>query len=1089
MRRIAQDAGIAGVTQQLGRPFEITRTDGSRFTATVNAYETSDSSPAELRLDAAANRVDIRISPRVRLDIVERTIANAVAQASAALAGAQTNTNLLDGTTHPRSTTELSAEDHGRQAEVRNLDRTKQETSRLRVVRRHRVAAEMKALVEHLGLHPDDHLAGERRAFSEVNDTVDQHVKTGGRRPAWVLPPDGYPRWSAFLINLTADVVPGSAAGAAIAWLADAPIVGAATAAAAAATGLSGTFVRHWYDRLNKTNTDTGHGDAIKIRGHEQTLARKKLLDPLLARMRGVPTDQLTEVDEPPPQLDNPPTHLPYWQRFIGRGLPSVLGAGAATALIPAGLPGWVVVAHWGVAGVTAGLGPIVEKYFRNSLISREWALLDNVGRQQDATAAVFDRHFVAQLNALYDRIEHLTGNTPTGTTTTSDDVAEHPVNNTTALHYGAEQAAGNLTNLARAAADAAKAFFEDHAADVAANALKTGGLRVAVGTLVNAFLDRNFVTNEYKEIVSQVHHDFGNKMAEQVALEQRILNEMMADLTARVDAAEAAVHRVNTTLASRVADLRADTPPAPAPADPADRPRGYQRFRAFLKLHVKQVVVMETAAAGAVVAFNQDPVVLGILGAVAAGVLATVPAKYLFRQRGQWAVDETIHADRAKERPVEEAQAAAGRRFAIEQVTPVIDAAVAGQPTPHSAPPKPELSRDIDARIRYERALLAHEPRPWSTTDARLVALDRLARIAGRVRAFEAHARTTGDDRAVNHAREELRKVWDAYQKLKNDGTPMPPDYEILKPDGMRGGRPGTRPAEDLQSYLDNSVVTPAGRAFYPPGEVPDTAHALRRETGQYTVDIHGGPDFVRIGADRLTVDDLAALIEADPNWHGEPVRLLACETGQNAGGFAQQLADRLGVTVHAPTEMVGVDPDGNLYVTSLTVDEAGMRVPGLPGRMYEFEPTVLPDASPTVHHAMYWPDRPEVKIGDVLDVPPAETLGELTQVLDGPTVYTGADRLWPDELAEIVTARGDWQGGPTRLQVRDGHVDPEFVRRLADLLGQPVVVPAKAVAGEFPTLSSGTLEVYNEPASAGVPPGCRVYEPRSISVGKGSP
>ena len=1089
VRRVAGDAGIAGVTQRLGRPFEITRTDGSRFTATVHTYETSDGSPAELRLNAAANHVDIRVSPRVRLDIVERTIANAVAQASAALAGAQTNTNLLDGATHPGNATELSAEDHGRQAEVRHLDRTRQETARLRVVRRRRIAAEMKALVEHLGLHPDDQLAGERRALSDVNDTVDQHVRAGGRRPAWVLPPDGYPRWSAFLVNLTADVVPGFAAGAAIAWLADAPIVGAATAAATAAAGVSGTFVRHWYDRLNKTNTDTGHGDAIKIRAHEQALARKRLLDPLLARMRGVPADRLPRVDEPAPRLDNPPTHLPYWQRFIGRGLPAILGAGAATTLVPAGLPGWVVLAHWGVAGVTAGLGPIVEKYFRTSLIAREWALLDNVGRQQDATAAAFDRLFVAQLNALYDRIENLTGASPTGTVTTSDNVPEHPVGSTTPLHYGAEQAAGNLTNLARAAADAAKAFFADHAADVAANALKTGGLRVAVGTLVNAFLDRNFVTNEYKEIVSQVHHDFGNKMAEQVALEQRILTEMLADLTARVDLAEAAVHRVDATLASRVADLLADAPPAPVPADPADRPRGYQRFRAFLKLHVEQVVVMETAAAGAVVAFNQDPVVLGILGAVAAGVLATFPARYLFRQRGQWAVDETIHADRAKERPVERAQAAAARKFAVEQVAPVIDAAVAGRPAPHSAPPKPELSRDIDARIRYERALLAHEPRPWSTTNARLVALDRLTRIAGRVRAFDAHARATGDTRALDHAREELRKVWDAYQKLKNDGTPMPPDYEILKPEGMRGGRPGTRPAEDLRSYLDDSMVTPAGRAFYPPGEVPDTAHALPREHGRYTLDLHGGPDFVRIGADRLTADDLAALVEADPNWHGEPIRLLACETGQKADGFAQRLADRLGVTVHAPTEMVGIDPDGNVYVASLTVNEAGMRVPGPPGRMRAFEPTVRPDPLPTVHHAMYWPDRPEVRIGDVLAVPPAERLGELTRMLDGPTVYTGAERLWPDELADAVTARGDWRGGPTRLQVRDGHVDPEFVQRLADLLGQPVVVPAKAVSGEFPTLSSGTIEVYNEPASAGVPPGCRVYEPRSVSVGKGSP
>jgi hypothetical protein len=65
---------------------------------------------------------------------------------------------------------------------------------------------------------------------------------------------------------------------------------------------------------------------------------------------------------------------------------------------------------------------------------------------------------------------------------------------------------------------------------------------------------------------------------------------------------------------------------------------------------------------------------------------------------------------------------------------------------------------------------------------------------------------------------------------------------------------------------------------------------------------------------------------------------------------------------------------------------------------------------------------------------------------------------------------------------------VDPDFVQRLADLLGVPVVVPVNAVGGEFATLSSGTLEVYNEPAATTPPPGCRVYEPRTVPAGKGN-
>jgi hypothetical protein len=134
-----------------------------------------------------------------------------------------------------------------------------------------------------------------------------------------------------------------------------------------------------------------------------------------------------------------------------------------------------------------------------------------------------------------------------------------------------------------------------------------------------------------------------------------------------------------------------------------------------------------------------------------------------------------------------------------------------------------------------------------------------------------------------------------------------------------------------------------------------------------------------------------------------------------------------------------------------------------------------------------LYWPDRGEVDFGEMREPVPTEALGELTLMQSGTPLYSATERLWPDELADVVTERQDWAGGPTRLQVSDGHVDPVFVQRLADLLGAPVVIPASAVAGEFPTLSSGTLEVFNEPSLVEPPPGCRVYEPRSVPAGKG--
>jgi hypothetical protein len=495
-----------------------------------------------------------------------------------------------------------------------------------------------------------------------------------------------------------------------------------------------------------------------------------------------------------------------------------------------------------------------------------------------------------------------------------------------------------------------------------------------------------------------------------------------------------------------------------------------------------------------------------------------------------------------------ENAEAQARQRFLLDFFTREIDIA-AGRATPPALPARPAtpdprdatFADDVDALVDYERARLSQEPRPWSTLGAKLDLLDRMTALAQRIRDFH----DGGHSRPEQQAREDLHALRQAYDELDN-GEPAPHDHERQaehearqrNAPGLRGGRPGTRPTGRLGSYLDESVATRAGRAFYAAGdELLGGVDDVQPEPGQYTIDVHGGPDFVRIGEDRLTADDLATLIEADPNWHGEPIRLLACETGQHADGFAQRLADRLGVTVHAPSGYLEVTPDGQVLVGRTEQDSSGTwhvrRPPD--GRMTAFEPATrhvehgpgadahgerghgehgLDDGEhgdegrgdegrgddgqgrgtrvaplPTVPHAMYWPDRDDVRIGDVLTPAPAEELGELTLVRDGPTVYSGAERLWPDELAAIVAEDHGWQGGPTRLQVRGGHLDAEFVQRLADLLGVPVAVPADAVAGEFPTLSSGTIEVYNERSAAPAPPGCRVYEPRSVPAGKGTP
>src|SRR5690606_24170592 len=110
----------------------------------------------------------------------------------------------------------------------------------------------------------------------------------------------------------------------------------------------------------------------------------------------------------------------------------------------------------------------------------------------------------------------------------------------------------------------------------------------------------------------------------------------------------------------------------------------------------------------------------------------------------------------------------------------------------------------------------------------------------------------------------------------------------------------------------------------------------------GFYTLDLHGSPEGAYIGDEELSPADLAALVRADPNWNGEPIRLFSCETGQGEDPFAQYLADELGVTVHAPTELAWGYADGTSIVSSAHCNSDTCEEPTWPpdGMWIQFHP-----------------------------------------------------------------------------------------------------------------------------------------------------
>ena len=87
-----------------------------------------------------------------------------------------------------------------------------------------------------------------------------------------------------------------------------------------------------------------------------------------------------------------------------------------------------------------------------------------------------------------------------------------------------------------------------------------------------------------------------------------------------------------------------------------------------------------------------------------------------------------------------------------------------------------------------------------------------------------------------------------------------------------------------------------------------------------------HGTPDLFQIdmvGNDNeedfynMTPKEFAERIRKSNGYVGGDIRLISCQTGAKENGAAQKLANELGVKVYAPTEIVNIDEDGNMFVS----------------------------------------------------------------------------------------------------------------------------------------------------------------------------
>lgn len=98
----------------------------------------------------------------------------------------------------------------------------------------------------------------------------------------------------------------------------------------------------------------------------------------------------------------------------------------------------------------------------------------------------------------------------------------------------------------------------------------------------------------------------------------------------------------------------------------------------------------------------------------------------------------------------------------------------------------------------------------------------------------------------------------------------------------------------------------------------------------GKFDIVAHGRFNSIQVehGDTKINVNSriAAQMISRLPGYkRGQPIRLLSCNTGIDAAGFAQNLANKLNVIVYAPNNYLWCWPDGTHEVAGAKRDRYG--------------------------------------------------------------------------------------------------------------------------------------------------------------------
>lgn len=154
----------------------------------------------------------------------------------------------------------------------------------------------------------------------------------------------------------------------------------------------------------------------------------------------------------------------------------------------------------------------------------------------------------------------------------------------------------------------------------------------------------------------------------------------------------------------------------------------------------------------------------------------------------------------------------------------------------------------------------------------------------------------------------------------------------------GFHGGFGNTVGAK-MKSYVtaDSSLV---GNGH---GEkLAIAARSVKKEPGYTDVAVHGSPNsisvFRKVGdkEEEVILDQrrLAKFLKADKGYTGGKIRLLSCKTGIETGTFAQNLANKMGVIVRAPSDTLYIWPNGKIVIGSNAFENSGRWIDYYPNK-----------------------------------------------------------------------------------------------------------------------------------------------------------